>query len=81
MRVRATDLCYYGDRRQRPGQVFTLKDPKHFNPKCMEKLDKKNTKGAGAQAAAKIEAPPEDDLYPDDEPGDETAATGDQEVI
>ena len=89
MRVRATDLGYYGDRRQRPGSVFTLSNPAHFSEKWMEALDGKKpakrgaNSGAGAKAAQNVqapEAPPaETDLYPEDPA--ETGATGDQEVI
>lgn len=90
MRVRATELGYYGDRRQREGQVFTLAKPEHFSAKWMEKLDggKGGKKaGAGARAATKVQAPvpSADDLYPDDDETDESqddaGATGDQEVI
>lgn len=80
MRVRAIELGYYGDRRQRPGQVFTLTDPKHFAKRWMELVDKKSGQKQGGKSSSKVhEAPPEDDDYSSDE---ETAgATGDQEVI
>lgn len=80
MRVRATELGYYGDRRQRAGQVFTLTDPKHFSEKWMEKLDKKaGSKQSGKSSQKVHEAPPEDaDDFGDE---DTNTPTGDQEVI
>lgn len=41
MKVVATQLGYYGLRRIKPGNVFVLKDPKHFSPKWMEEVKKK----------------------------------------
>lgn len=41
MKVRATQLGYYGNIRIREGQAFRLKDQKHFSKEWMVKLDKK----------------------------------------
>lgn len=48
MKVKATRLGYYGLRRQRAGMVFVLEDPKHFNPKWMESLEKPKVKSKKA---------------------------------
>lgn len=39
MRVRATKMGFYDNRRQREGSEFNLLDPKHFSEKWMERLD------------------------------------------
>ena len=68
MRVQATQLGYYGDRRWRPGQVFTLKDSTHFSKKWMKPLDEVKN----AKKKSKQEEPVEES---------ESHSTGDQEVI
>lgn len=39
MKVKATELGYYEDKRRRPGDVFEISDEKAFSHKWMEKLD------------------------------------------
>ena len=39
MRVRATKLGFYDQRRRKEGDVFILHNPKFFSSKWMEKLD------------------------------------------
>ena len=39
LKVRATAVCYYDDKRRRIGDVFTLLDPKHFSETYMERVD------------------------------------------
>jgi len=39
VKVRATQVGYYGEARRRVGDVFTLEDPKHFSAKWMERVD------------------------------------------
>lgn len=43
MRVRATQLGYYGMERRRPGTVFTIKSEKDFSDKWMERVDAKTS--------------------------------------
>lgn len=38
MEVKAKATGYYGLKRQRPGDVFVLEDPKHFSTLWMEKV-------------------------------------------
>lgn len=68
MRVQATQLGYYGDRRWRPGQVFTLKSSEHFSKKWMKPLDEVKN----AKKKSKQEDPVEEES---------SFSTGDQEVI
>jgi len=56
MKVRATQLGYYGNIRIREGQAFRLKDPKHFSEKWMVKLDK-NAKVDVVEPPKPIESP------------------------
>jgi len=65
MRVRATKRCFIENSLRLPGKEFALLDPKHFNPKCMEKLD-----GRKPPAATNEPKKPET-----------SAPTGSQEVI
>jgi len=39
MEVKATRLGYYGLRRRRPGETFTIADEKDFSNKWMEKVE------------------------------------------
>ena len=39
MKVRATTMVFYNNRRYREGVEFHLQDEKHFTPSCMEKLE------------------------------------------
>jgi hypothetical protein len=39
MKVRATRRGQYGAALRRPGAVFTLVDPAHFNPSWMQEVD------------------------------------------
>lgn len=39
MRVRATALNFYANRRRRPGDVYQLRNPSEFRPSCMERVD------------------------------------------
>lgn len=41
LRVRAIRLGYYGDKRQRVGDVFDLTNEKHFSATWMERVDGK----------------------------------------
>ena len=51
LRVRATALTFYGDRRRRPGDVFSVR-PDQFNPRCMVRVDPTTPESlTGAQAA------------------------------
>lgn len=68
MRVKATKLGYYGEKRQRPGQVFSLSDAKHFSPKWMTSMEEKK----GSKKAK------QEDHY---EESESSFSTGDQEVI
>jgi hypothetical protein len=68
MRVQATRLGYYGEKRQRPGQVFSLSDPKHFSTKWMKPLDEKKS-GKKSKHEERVEE------------GESSFSTGDQEVI
>lgn len=53
MKVKAKMMGYYQDSRVREGEVFELKDEKHFSERWMEKVD------ADAEAP-KAEAPAEE---------------------
>lgn len=44
MKVRATKLGYYNNRRQKEGMIFFLKDEKHFSKNWMELVDEKPAK-------------------------------------
>lgn len=52
MKVKATKLGYYSERRYRPGQTFFLKDAKHFTESWMEKLS--NKKGHPKKEAVSV---------------------------
>lgn len=39
MKVRATQLGYYGHARRRPGDIFEVENEKQFSKKWMERLD------------------------------------------
>jgi hypothetical protein len=68
MRVKAIKLGYYGEKRQRPGQVFSLSNSKHFSEKWMIPLDEKK----GSKKAKQ-----EDHI----DESESSFSTGDQEVI
>jgi len=62
MKVKATTMVFYNDRRYREGQVFHLKDAKHFAKSSMEKLEagqapapKKTTKKKTTKKVQKVE--------------------------
>lgn len=40
IKVRAKEMVYYGHKRRKEGDVFVLKDEKHFSERSMQKLDK-----------------------------------------
>lgn len=39
MKVRATRLGYYGDKRRRPGDEFVISGPDHYSFRWMEKVE------------------------------------------
>lgn len=59
MRVRAKfangKFGFYGERRRRDGDVFTLEDPSHFSKVWMEKLDDDKPK-RGRKPAEQVES-------------------------
>jgi len=55
MRVKATKLGYYEDKRRREGEEFVLTDTKHFSVKWMEKLDKPITRSRSKPEEPKAE--------------------------
>ena len=57
MKVKAKKLGFYGNVRQKPGDVFVLKDAKHFSPKWMVEVGED---GKPLKAEAKAEAKPEE---------------------
>jgi hypothetical protein len=40
-KVRAIEKLFYGDKRRRVGDVFTITDPSHFSKRSMEYVDAK----------------------------------------
>lgn len=38
IRVRAVNMVYYGDKRRRPGDVFTIRNEREFSSKNMERV-------------------------------------------
>lgn len=68
MRVKAIKLGYYGEKRQRPGQVFTISHEIHFSPKWMIPMDEKKGSKKSKQ---------EDHI----DERESSFSTGDQEVI
>ena len=65
MKVRATRLGYFNDRRRREGEIFEVIDKKAFSPKWMEIVD-------GPKPAA---------VPPPKEPAPAPAKTSSEEVI
>jgi len=72
MRVVAKEMIYIYNMRIREGQKFTLKDPKHFSKRSMEKAENvkaepeedvsaKGKKGKVKKHAAEVFAAPDED--------------------
>ena len=55
MKVKATKLGFYNNRRQRPGMVFHLTDSKHFSENWMEKVEGKPSKPSKKVEVKKVE--------------------------
>ena len=58
MKVKATKLGYYGDRRRREGDVFFIKSEEELSQKWMEVLEEKAEPPKKKKAKAKAKAKP-----------------------
>ena len=85
IRVRATQLGYYDDKRRREGDVFTIQNEQAFSAKWMERVDPRTPERitTGAQALRKFH----DETMRGKAPGgmltdaEEPTATGDSDPL